>query len=218
MGGGTITSSGLLIESTGPSPRGRGNRSSAVGAIAGNGTIPAWAGEPAEEWHGVNLSRDHPRVGGGTATNKLHGYRCTGPSPRGRGNHHGGIFGDAEPGTIPAWAGEPSAFVVRFLKEGDHPRVGGGTARISAGRRANTGPSPRGRGNLKPLPEQRVGLGTIPAWAGEPIRTRCSRHVLMDHPRVGGGTMTTLALWVLLAGPSPRGRGNRSLGWAEGDR
>ena len=72
-----------------------------------------------------------------------------------------------------------------------------------------SGPSPRGRGNLVHGLERRVGLRTIPAWAGEPRCAEPRRGSRWDHPRVGGGTGIATTLAVFGGGPSPRGRGNR---------
>ena len=90
----------------------------------------------------------------------------------------------------------------------DNPRVGGGTdfcrsrLTISPGlspRGRGTvvlallmlganGLSPRGRGNL-PLPGTwRLRLGSIPAWAGEPVSIEGHEASIRVYPRVGGGT------------------------------
>ena len=77
-----------------------------------------------------------------------------GLSPRGRGNRHRWNTGNdtMEQGSIPAWAGEPTAerLLPIRLRAGVYPRVGGGTHR----RLAMTGTN---EGRVYP----RVGGGTI---------------------------------------------------------
>ena len=75
----------------------------------------------------------YPRVGGGTMAR---GMKCRQM---------------VNPGSIPAWAGEPSETldVAGITRCGVYPRVGGGTAAFVPGdqRRTMAGLSPRGRGN-----------------------------------------------------------------------
>src|SRR5690606_3523152 len=69
---------------TGPSPRGRGSLVQRVHVLALDGSIPAWAGEPAGPTTPRRRPPVHPRVGGGAiSTRPLRSTRC-GPSPRGR--------------------------------------------------------------------------------------------------------------------------------------
>ncbi len=70
----------------------------------------------------------------------------------------------------------------------DHPRVGGGTKAGDFEMIHLQGPSPRGRGNQRLSKFEAISLGTIPAWAGEPIRGLRRGGEVRDHPRVGGGT------------------------------
>jgi len=99
----------------------------------------------------------------------------------------------------------------KSLLKRDHPRVGGGTLSAEIDFPLWKGPSPRGRGNLNHKRAARIGSGTIPAWAGEPIILHEPPHIKQDHPRVGGGTRETPLPIRSSAGPSPRGRGNRDL-------
>ena len=83
-------------------------------AVADDGSIPAWAGEPLAQFcvAFTTVHRVYPRVGGGTRR----GHRSTvnskaGLSPRGRGNHLEGVSDQRRYAvrSIPAWAGEPVA-------------------------------------------------------------------------------------------------------------
>ena len=71
------------------------------------------------------------------------------------------------------------------------------------------GLSPRGRGNqhkMAPLPLQ---VGSIPAWAGQPLSTQWHGSPVRVYPRVGGATTASYGSLTSGDGLSPRGRGNR---------
>ena len=111
--------------------------------------------------------------------------------------------------SIPAWAGKPKRESSGLHRRQVHPRVGGETRWRSLARRSLRGPSPRGRGNRVPAASSAVGGRSIPAWAGKPITSRVAITAVTVHPRVGGETCASRAVMVSIAGPSPRGRGNR---------
>ena len=52
------------------------------------------------------------------------------------------------------------------------------------------------------------GIGSIPAWAGEPDIGRVRYVRIRVYPRVGGGTITGWSVAAPFKGLSPRGRGN----------
>ena len=150
----------------------------------------------------------HPRVGGETRTRLPDAIAFSGPSPRGRGNpllhdRHG-----REPGSIPAWAGKPSAGWCPSPTCRVHPRVGGETAAGGSRGTLSRGPSPRGRGNRRRADLAEGRAGSIPAWAGKPRSSRGTAPRGTVHPRVGGETCVSTAVLLMAAGPSPRGRGN----------
>ena len=153
VGGGTRGPTGPADcpMSQGLSPRGRGNRSLIVAIRAsrsgvyprvgggtmkpvvaparGEGSIPAWAGEPTRASRTAGRSRVYPRVGGGTTVGRA-GCRCSrGLSPRGRGNRRVRCGPGRRFGSIPAWAGEPMSYddEVSSNSHRVYPRVGGGT-------------------------------------------------------------------------------------------
>ena len=57
---------------------------------------------------------------------------------------------------------------------------------------------------------------SVPAWAGEPRTSTRSRLGYWVYPRVGGGTWSGAYVYGYAHGLSPRGRGNRLCGGAEG--
>ena len=169
VGGGAGGPSKGTAPSTGLSPRGRGSHQCLLFSGQPEGSIPAWAGEPAVLPRALLHRRVYPRVGGG-ATNafSLVGSQ-KGLSPRGRGSRGRREKRAFDRGSIPAWAGEPvSSAAVRRLDR-VYPRVGGGAALVRCACLIVPGLSPRGRGSPG-RPALPVGLiGSIPAWAGEPV-------------------------------------------------
>ncbi len=132
----------------GLSPRVRGNHSRPIPAQRTQRTIPACAGEPWAAAAASTRAGDYPRVCGGTGGHALSSYRCTGLSPRVRGNPTRGGRHWISNGTIPACAGEPYRHVRRQYLAGDYPRVCGGTGSATLCARPCPGLSPRVRGNL----------------------------------------------------------------------
>ncbi len=134
--------------------------------------------------------------------------------------------------SIPAWAGKPPLRRDPDRHDAVHPRVGGETAKgwtCPARRRVHPrvggetvgytldgvpikGPSPRGRGNPQRAVRYQHASGSIPAWAGKPVRVDRELAQPRVHPRVGGETPSGLGKQVAGCGPSPRGRGNRGPG------
>ena len=86
VGGGTAAGGIAAAVTVGLSPRGRGNLPTLPVVGQRGGSIPAWAGEPAE-YVRVDLTEVvYPRVGGGTAKLITKPVNIEGLSPRGRGN------------------------------------------------------------------------------------------------------------------------------------
>ena len=56
------------------------------------------------------------------------------------------------------------------------------------------------------------GMGSIPAWAGEPPPGKTGLDCRWVYPRVGGGTALAVVSVLWMLGLSPRGRGN-PVGW-----
>ena len=186
VGGGTLHHAGSwLLAGTGLSPRGRGNVPLLHGRllcqVTCRGLSPRGRGNPSDAWSLMaHTYRSIPAWAGETVLRRVvAGDLGDGLSPRGRGILHSQIVpattGYPCPGSIPAWAGEPTGGVglVRnlhwsipawagepvhagsgYLLEPVYPRVGGGTVRLLCDRwhsprvgNSDTGLSPRGRGN-----------------------------------------------------------------------
>ncbi len=207
VGGGTRPDGVILLADPGPSPRGRGNRPHLPCAALLSGPSPRGRGNRNHHALGHRLFGATPR-GRENHLFVQRGNVGPGPSPRGRGNLSQIFRRCPDAGAIPAWAGELLAVSPNESWTRGHPRVGGGTLWHRLWRGVTGGPSPRGRGNRQIRQRRRGNRGAIPAWAGEPASQGSNTAARWGHPRVGGGTYVAGSLSTLLAGPSPRGRGN----------
>ena len=157
------------------------------------------------------MQKVYPRVCGGTGCGRNARPAGQGLSPRVRGNLVGARRAVKALRSIPACAGEP-----RWAKPVNcgpkvYPRVCGGTDDRHAKTIDLNGLSPRVRGNPAVRARDAAREGSIPACAGEPIRTRSLQNLYEVYPRVCGGTrITRRRIRPRRAGLSPRVRGNRA--------
>ena len=196
----------------GLSPRMRGNHHALPFRILIQRSIPAYAGEPSRSSSATVSAQVYPRVCGGTDHYLATRPHRRGLSPRMRGNRLGLVKSHNISRSIPAYAGEPST----APPPGDfpvvYPRVCGGTHIVGHRHCHFSGLSPRMRGNPTPCLYRNKGLGSIPAYAGEPRLSPPAPTPRRVYPRVCGGTRGGPALAVRRAGLSPRMRGNRRNG------
>ena len=134
-----------------------------------------------------------------------------GLSPRVRGNHGRRRGALRRSGSIPASAGEPPACTTASSERRVYPRECGGTRAAFSVAVAPTGLSPRVRGNRDWQFVLRDSAGSIPASAGEPRAGTATTNRSRVYPRECGGTRRRACRGRLLAGLSPRVRGNRSM-------
>ncbi len=193
----------------GLSPLARGNHALSPYSPVQEGTIPVRAGEPATCRRLRRLQGDYPRSRGGTARALLCGHGGRGLSPLARGNQLDSTHDGNSSGTIPARAGEPSCWCRWCSRCRDYPRSRGGTFCASFGVSPDQGLSPLARGNRFHRRRQPLGLGTIPARAGEPLVELGPSAFDRDYPRSRGGTVTVTVLPGPCGGLSPLARGNR---------
>ena len=189
VGGATSLSARPRSHGQGLSPRGRGNLPTITCKMGWKRSIPAWAGQPTSQRRYSGLARVYPRVGGATSPNNMTLNPQAGLSPRGRGNLCPMALRQQTHRSIPAWAGQPQVGEAGEPRGSVYPRVGGATrfhqyqkssvgglspvgGATSRPRRSPEPPvglSPRGRGNLVIALLTGLNLGSIPAWAGQPI-------------------------------------------------
>jgi len=135
-------------------------------------------------------------------------YRPEGLSPLARGNHHGWVLVLQPHGPIPARAGEPSPEQQRVPLAGAYPRSRGGTEGAAWMDTQPEGLSPLARGNRVESCHVVVGVGPIPARAGEPRTTSATRPHFGAYPRSRGGTYGAINAAAFDKGLSPLARGN----------
>ena len=175
-------------------------------------SIPACAGEPASAYGSATHKGVYPRVCGGTGLGVALLAVRAGLSPRVRGNHGQFRFGVQPPGSIPACAGEPYGDRVGERRRRVYPRVCGGTSLRHSDTGVRRGLSPRVRGNPPPASANHPPARSIPACAGEPIVSSSPQYGAQVYPRVCGGTRAAERARAVVAGLSPRVRGNPPLG------
>ena len=208
--GGTYRYAELGTTGQGLSPRMRGNHAGGLHGAVSGGSIPAYAGEPADGCSPRLTAAVYPRVCGGTRFSCQSPMCVRGLSPRMRGNLRSRSDARFSRGSIPAYAGEPSVPPHRRRIRRVYPRVCGGTGFIPRVQGSRRGLSPRMRGNLRTAASPVSVMRSIPAYAGEPHRTGGNRYVGPVYPRVCGGTRIAKLMWPLSPGLSPRMRGNPS--------
>ena len=215
----------------GLSPRLRGNLAG-IGIILNiERSIPAPAGEPGTLSAAGARCPVYPRACGGTVVSFLPHVILVGLSPRLRGNPEGGLKTSGLSRSIPAPAGEPGVIHALIISITVYPRACGGTELEPVSPPTVEGLSPRLRGNRTSSMSSHLGLGSIPAPAGEPCPVRrclavssvypraCggthprlgSKGQLGVYPRACGGTGLNRAGWLQAPGLSPRLRGNHIL-------
>ena len=150
-------------------------------------------------------------MGGGNAVVETENGLATGLSPRGRGKLHCETRRLRGNRSIPAWAGETWQWFIGLVVAEVYPRVGGGNSVSFRLTFRVMGLSPRGRGKRQVLSTVGVGVGSIPAWAGETVRGDTPRRIIPVYPRVGGGNCVKGLGGGFPKGLSPRGRGKQTL-------
>ena len=187
--GGTLDLRAHGIQDQGLSPRVRGNRGKRPCLRQYFGSIPARAGEPVNWTVGGGWDGVYPRACGGTGCWVGHTSSPCGLSPRVRGNHGRRPDHTRALGSIPARAGEPSPVGAKSRGMRVYPRACGGTGRTVVPATSVPGLSPRVRGNLSRRDARRTVMGSIPARAGEPMRSMSSPRPFRVYPRACGGTL-----------------------------
>ena len=128
-----------------------------------------------------------------------------------RGNHWKESTSCPLTRSIPACAGQPTAMRPSACTTTVYPRVCGATHLHPHQPLAGEGLSPRVRGNHILYDVESIGVGSIPACAGQPPVESGVDGGLKVYPRVCGATPSRAIVKNLVSGLSPRVRGNRCL-------
>ncbi len=113
--------------------------------------------------------------------------------------------------SIPAGAGEPSAWYSRSGEKRVYPRGCGGAALSPVSRWRKWGLSPRVRGSQRRSVMPSLLSRSIPAGAGEPTIASSARNTTRVYPRGCGGATKAVAKRLKHLGLSPRVRGSLAL-------
>ena len=153
---------------TGLSPPMRGSSNGRVVPSVHPGSIPAHAGEPTSNQVGSSFVRVYPRPCGGARLTVAMETRVPGLSPPMRGSPEARRDQDPQLGSIPAHAGEPSKSSRIPSRTWVYPRPCGGAVILLRHGQPSGGLSPPMRGSRHGVGHDRLGVGSIPAHAGEP--------------------------------------------------
>ena len=130
----------------GSPPHGRGKMRFGHLVKVSLGTTPAWAGKSGRSHHLGQHVRDHPRMGGEKAAQRLLSHSDPGSPPRRRGKDGSCPRLIEIEGITPAWAGKRLLDTLEKIRNQDHPRVGGEKIAILTLSLTLLGSPPRGRG------------------------------------------------------------------------
>ena len=175
-----------------------------------SGIIPAHAGNTTANVGLANARRDHPRACGEHFPDGGNRYLETGSSPRMRGTLGGINPGYAPGGIIPAHAGNTTPGWRTWIPRRDHPRACGEHVSAPSAVNACVGSSPRMRGTPGSHLCLSVGVGIIPAHAGNTFVFVFLSVFFWDHPRACGEHALYVVGTVEAGGSSPRMRGTQS--------
>ncbi len=191
----------------GSSPRVRGTLRSMRSWFCRSRIIPACAGNTRRAARATASSRDHPRVCGEHSGVYVGRPNDLGSSPRVRGTRLARAGLQFQRGIIPACAGNTGSFAGSGPWRWDHPRVCGEHLHFPDGALGFRGSSPRVRGTHTGLAAFVIGVGIIPACAGNTPRRATAWTPRRDHPRVCGEHSWSSIEASRCLGSSPRVRG-----------
>ena len=151
---------------SGSSPRMRGTPKMKRMICFMTGIIPAHAGNTGLSKRLALCRRDHPRACGEHYAYDSADITGMGSSPRMRGTPYVALQYECGGGIIPAHAGNTMRVPVGAELNRDHPRACGEHSISAVMRLIFLGSSPRMRGTPVHVPKSPLGLGIIPAHAG----------------------------------------------------
>ena len=175
--------------------------------MLGRGIIPAYAGSTGRRRSCGSRRRDHPRIRGEHARDRLDVGPFDGSSPHTRGARRSRHPGRSLPRIIPAYAGSTPSTRSWTSARSDHPRIRGEHDRHGLARTGRAGSSPHTRGARSPHPAHRQLGRIIPAYAGSTANTSRIRLGGPDHPRIRGEHISTSLRQEIASGSSPHTRG-----------
>ena len=197
----------------GSSPQVRGTHGDPVCGHQNGGLIPAGAGNTTNSCGRRASSRAHPRRCGEHRAIGQHQRVYEGSSPQVRGTRvPRDVVGDLA-GLIPAGAGNTSCPAPTGRPTGAHPRRCGEHPPGHRGHGRHVGSSPQVRGTRPGAEHRVVGVGLIPAGAGNTGQLGSPAWPSRAHPRRCGEHRWGAHLGLSGDGSSPQVRGTRPRSW-----
>ena len=166
--GGSFRLSAISVALAGLSPPTRGILVSGFPYRALEGSIPAYAGDPAGSPPCRIYGKVYPRLRGGSGIGAASPARYGGLSPPTRGIHAALARVGQYLGSIPAYAGDPRKRTRGTSTAEVYPRLRGGSAINIPSIAVASGLSPPTRGIREHIRQGRIRAGSIPAYAGDP--------------------------------------------------
>ena len=152
------------------------------------GSIPAYAGDPSDMDVNVHAKKVYPRLRGGSAAASSQASHSWGLSPPTRGIPCCRSYGVVLYGSIPAYAGDPRCPAGSLGMRPVYPRLRGGSKPKITLSIGAEGLSPPTRGIRRRLIASLPFVGSIPAYAGDPLTPRARRRAGWVYPRLRGGS------------------------------
>ena len=171
------------------------------------GSSPRMRGTRARYWYRGVVRGIIPAYAGNTVLDHLDQQFVTGSFPRMRGTPAALSFDGTRLGIIPAYAGNTDGVFYVPGTVWDHPRVCGEHTVSMVVYATMLGSSPRMRGTLGSQLCLSVGVGIIPAYAGNTSWLPPVENWSGDHPRVCGEHFAQAKKRWPVRGSSPRMRG-----------
>ena len=155
-----------MMEGDGSSPQARGTRLRDALCVRRKGLIPAGAGNTVSVGCLLRAVRAHPRRRGEHFSSACFARMSAGSSPQARGTRCSELERALSDGLIPAGAGNTITLVGTVRRWWAHPRRRGEHCTAYTKALAPTGSSPQARGTLVVHLRSLLGVGLIPAGAG----------------------------------------------------
>ena len=151
-------------------------------------SIPAYAGDPAENPLRYPCYPVYPRLRGGSGARRRAANWRWGLSPPTRGIPMDDYQSVSNARSIPAYAGDPRIGAVIQDVQRVYPRLRGGSSELARSNACANGLSPPTRGIQFGGSEYHCIIGSIPAYAGDPNRARIALVHSRVYPRLRGGS------------------------------
>ena len=205
--GGSTLVCRCICSDQGLSPPTRGIRIFTDSFPAKERSIPAYAGDPPPHLRALQGGGVYPRLRGGSRAKSSAEGRVIGLSPPTRGIPNVPARCPNCAGSIPAYAGDPDMGRTSVCPVSVYPRLRGGSRPAHAVVRQIVGLSPPTRGIRKPSSAASLVAGSIPAYAGDPIRLGAGVRRAAVYPRLRGGSGGMSIAGIAARGLSPPTRG-----------